>query len=52
MYKAKEKKKFADNHVPNILRRFVGRVKFSFTASQMNMIISNKLVYTSCFTSC
>ena len=42
------------NHLHNILRIFDGRANFTFTTSETkrDVMISDKLVYMSCLTSC
>ena len=40
------------SHVRNILRLFDGSANFLLTRSEKSMVISNKLIYTSCLMSC
>ena len=46
------KENFAENYGHNIMRTFDVLLDFPFTTSKRSLIISNKLVYTCCFTSC
>ena len=48
----KTKKKFADNHVNNILRIFMVEQIFLLGQVTGSMVVSNKLVYMSYITSC
>ena len=48
----KEKEKFALNHVHNNLRLLIIEQIFLLPQVKQSIIISNKLVYKSCLTSC